>query len=205
MSEDATATDIMLGTLARNAFIAGVEAGRATADLDDENLWCRWEPSEADKAEVAHLDLRLERAAMYPDTMEVFTAMGDRSTRDTAHLMDLCIAGTIDATIGYGEITIKPNRVEELVPYIAKRRQDPDGNWIVKLDMPDFREAKVNPADVLAYLQENSMSCMDEKEDNEFVANFVKDAGKPGVTLHDLGMQGYTMFTEWVGERHNDV
>lgn len=201
---DTPATDLLLGTLARNLFLAGFKYGSGETGWigGSEAAWNDYEPTEEDKVSVHELDDLLVRSSYHPDTAEVLAAMGDRSVRDTAHLMDICIAGTIDATIGYGEVVIKPIRVEELVPLIAKRRQDPDGNWRLRLLPPDHREAKVNPADVLAYTLELKAHTGEDEIDPADLLDFVIAAAKPGVTLHDLGMQGHAMFVEWVDERH---
>ncbi len=70
---------------------------------------------------------------MNKDTMQAFAAWGDRANRDTAHLLDIVVAGTIDQLIGHGTVTLRPARLEEIVSRIAKRERDEDGGWKVTL------------------------------------------------------------------------
>ncbi len=71
---------------------------------------------------------------MNDETLRAFALWGDRTARDTAHLLDLAVAGTIDQTIGHGTVTLRPARLEELAARIAKRETDPDGGWKVTLN-----------------------------------------------------------------------
>ena len=70
---------------------------------------------------------------MNKDTMQAFAAWGDRANRDTAHLLDIVVAGTIDQLIGHSTVTLRPARLEEIVSRIAKRERDEDGGWKVTL------------------------------------------------------------------------
>ena len=70
---------------------------------------------------------------MNQSTLEAFMAWGDRSNRDTAHMLDLAVAGTIDAICGGGTVVLRPVRLEEIASRIAKREHHPDGAWIVTL------------------------------------------------------------------------
>lgn len=136
---------------------------------------------------------------MNKDMLENFTMWGDRSSRDTAHLMDLVAAGVIDQTIGHGTVTLRPARLEEIVSRIAHRTQDPDGGWVVTL-MPDStHERSPTPEEVLSYINERDYPAGDANR-HDFVA-FVKAAAVPRVSLRDLGMQGFTGFVKWVDER----
>lgn len=141
---------------------------------------------------------------MNKDMLENFTMWGDRSSRDTAHLMDLVAAGVIDQTIGHGTVTLRPARLEEIVSRIAHRTQDPDGGWVVTL-MPDStHERSPTPEEVLAYVAEiepHIGSRMPGGIDPDDIIGLIVEAGKPGVTLRDLGMQGYASFVQWVDER----
>lgn len=62
---DASASDVLLGTVARNIFLAGFKAGevyngKTGYDANRaERAWDEYEPSEEDKAEVQALDARL--------------------------------------------------------------------------------------------------------------------------------------------------
>lgn len=76
-------------------------------------------------------------------TLDAFMAWGDRANRDTGHLMDIVIAGTIDALVGHGTVVLRPNRLEEIVSRIAARERDPDGGWKVTL-LPGDSTGSVN-------------------------------------------------------------
>lgn len=73
---------------------------------------------------------------MKDDMLNALLVWGDRSNRDTAHLLDIAIAGTIEQTIGHGTVTLRPARLEEIVSRIGPRERDPDGGWKVTL-LPD--------------------------------------------------------------------
>lgn len=134
---------------------------------------------------------------MNRDTLETFAVWGDRQNRDTAHLMDLVIAGCIDHMQGHGTVRLLPARLEEIAERIGPRRRDPDGAWIVTLLPPEGTLAAVNPYDVLAYVHEKR----DVREDPELVLMFVQECAKPGVTLRDLAPE-YPEFVAWVGARY---
>ena len=70
---------------------------------------------------------------MNNETLDALLVWGDRSNRDTAHLLDIAIAGTIEQTIGHGTVVLRPARLEEIVSRIAPRERDPDGGWKVTL------------------------------------------------------------------------
>lgn len=138
---------------------------------------------------------------MKQETLEVLAAMGDKSTRDTAHLLDLAIAGSIDHLKGHGTVRLMPARLEELANRIDKRHRDPDGAWVVTLRPPEDDLVGVNAYDVLAYIHETTPGVEDKFTAIE-IASLVQAAAVPGVTLRDLGMQGFAYFVEWVGERY---
>lgn len=77
---------------------------------------------------------------MNKEMLAAFTIWGDRANRDTSHLMDIMIAGTIDQLVGHGTVVLRPARLEEIVPRIAARERDPDGGWKVTL-LPGESEA----------------------------------------------------------------
>lgn len=140
---------------------------------------------------------------MNNELLTTFAAWGDRSNRDTAHLLDIVIAGTIEQLQGHGTVRLLPSRMEEIVPRIAPRERDADGAWVVTLRPPAPEDdlLPVSPYDVLAYLHANPTSCMEDEDDNAFIASLVLAAAEPGVTMRDMGMQGFAMFVEWVQER----
>lgn len=70
---------------------------------------------------------------MNNETLDALLVWGDRANRDTAHLMDIVIAGTIEQTIGHGTVILRPARLEEIVSRIAPRERDADGGWKVTL------------------------------------------------------------------------
>ena len=136
---------------------------------------------------------------MKPEMVDALLMWGDRSNRDTAHLLDIAIAGTIEQTIGHGTVILRPARLEEIVSRIGPRERDPDGGWKVTLLPPvDPHDAPVRPVDVLAYVRTQE-SGLDED-----IASFVLAASVPGVTLRQLGMQGFAMFVEWCDEERVD-
>lgn len=77
---------------------------------------------------------------MKDDMLNALLVWGDRSNRDTAHLLDIAIAGTIEQTIGHGTVILRPARLEEIVSRIAPRERDEDGGWKVTL-LPDDKPA----------------------------------------------------------------
>lgn len=132
---------------------------------------------------------------MDTDILDIMAGWGDKSTRDTAHLLDLAIAGSIDHLRGHGTVRLLPARLEEIASRIAPRTRDADGAWIVTLAPPTDDLVAVNPYDVLAYVYEAGM------QPDETTA-FVEAAAVPGITLRDMGMEGFAAFVEWVGERY---
>lgn len=139
---------------------------------------------------------------MKKETLEVVAAMGDRDNRETAHLMDIVIAGTIDHLRGHGTVRLLPSRLEEITDRIAPRLRDADGAWLVTLLPPTDDLVPVNPYDVLAYIH----TLRDTPEDryrNTEIVSLVEAAAVPGVTLRDLGMQGFAAFTEFVIDRYS--
>lgn len=70
---------------------------------------------------------------MKDEMLNALLVWGDRSNRDTAHLLDIAIAGTIEQTIGHGTVILRPARLEEIVSRIAPRERDEDGGWKVTL------------------------------------------------------------------------
>lgn len=137
---------------------------------------------------------------MKPEMVDALLMWGDRSNRDTAHLLDIAIAGTIEQTIGHGTVILRPARLEEIVSRIGPRERDPDGGWKVTLLPPeDPHSAVVRPADVLAYFHETEPA--DPETADTDIAALVLAAAVPGVTLRELAMQGFAYFVEWVGER----
>lgn len=70
---------------------------------------------------------------MKPEMVDALLMWGDRSNRDTAHLLDIAVAGTIEQTIGHGTVILRPARLEEIVSRIGPRERDPDGGWKVTL------------------------------------------------------------------------
>lgn len=140
---------------------------------------------------------------MNQDTLDTLAAWGDRSNRETAHLMDLVIAGTIDHLAGHGTARLLPARLEEIADRIGPRTRDADGAWIVTLFPPGDDLAPVNPYDVLAYVHESYVgTSAHTPEEDADIAALVVSAAVPGVTLRDLGMQGFTAFVEWATERY---
>lgn len=141
---------------------------------------------------------------MKKETLEVVAAMGDRDNRETAHLLDIVIAGTIDHLRGHGTVRLLPSRLEEITDRIAPRLRDADGAWLVTLLPPADDLVPVNPYDVLAYVHEAYVgtSALSEEEQGD-IASLVQAAAVPGVTLRDLGMQGFAMFTEFVIDRYS--
>lgn len=140
---------------------------------------------------------------MNKDTLDTLALWGDRSNRDTGHLMDIVIAGTIDHMAGHGTVRLLPGRLEEIVDRIAPRMRDPDGAWIVTLLPPGNDDlAAVNPYDVLAYCREVTSGDHPDAPSLEDIGALVLAAAEPGKTLRDMGMDGYAMFTEWVLERY---
>lgn len=140
---------------------------------------------------------------MKPEMVDALLMWGDRSNRDTAHLLDIAIAGTIEQNIGHGTVTLRPARLEEIVSRIGPRERDPDGGWKVTLLPPeDPHSAVVRPADVLAYVRAE-YGDPDTSRDED-IASFVLAASVPGVTLRQLGMQGFAMFVEWCDEQRVD-
>lgn len=77
---------------------------------------------------------------MKDDMINALMVWGDRSNRDTAHLLDIAIAGTIEQTIGHGTVILRPARLEEIVSRIGPRERDADGGWKVTL-LPDDKPA----------------------------------------------------------------
>ena len=77
---------------------------------------------------------------MKDEMLNALLVWGDRSNRDTAHLLDIAIAGTIEQTIGHGTVILRPARLEEIVSRIAPRERDEDGGWKVTL-LPDDKPA----------------------------------------------------------------
>lgn len=73
---------------------------------------------------------------MNKDAQDAFAAWGDRANRDTGHLMDIVAAGVIDQLAGQGTVVLRPHRLEEIVPRIARRERDEDGGWRITL-LPD--------------------------------------------------------------------
>lgn len=82
---------------------------------------------------------------MKNETLEAFMAWGDRANRDTAHLLDLAVAGTIDAICGGGTVVLRPVRLEEIASRIAKREHHPDGAWVVTLKPRDDSTVETLP------------------------------------------------------------
>lgn len=78
---------------------------------------------------------------MNKDAQQAFAAWGDRANRDTAHLMDIVAAGVIDQLAGQGTVVLRPARLEEIVPRIARRERDEDGGWRITL-LPDGGETE---------------------------------------------------------------
>lgn len=142
---------------------------------------------------------------MNKDVTDTLALWGDRSNRDTGHLMDLVIAGTIDAMAGHGTVRLMPARLEEVADRIGPRMRDPDGAWVVTLLPPEDDLAAVNPYDVLAYVREHREfinSRMDDGIEGDDMLALIQSAAEPGKTLRDMGMDGHAMFVEWVLERY---
>lgn len=78
---------------------------------------------------------------MKQEMLDTLMLWGDRANRDTSHLMDIVVAGTIDQLIGHGRVVLRPARLEEIVSRIGARERDPDGGWVVTL-LPDGTETQ---------------------------------------------------------------
>lgn len=93
---------------------------------------------------------------MKDDALAAMLVWGDRANRDTGHLMDIVVAGTIDQLIGHGSVTLRPARLEEIVSRIAPRERDKDGGWVVTLlpsaDEPDGHGPSENTSAEIASL-----------------------------------------------------
>lgn len=131
---------------------------------------------------------------MKDDVLETLAAWGDRQNRDTAHLLDIAIAGTIDQLQGQGTVRLLPGRLEEIVPRIAPRVRDEDGAWIVTLLPAEGDLQPVNPADVLRYVQATWGGGGDEYG----LSEFMRAASKPVVTLRDMENAGQHEFLYWL-------
>lgn len=139
---------------------------------------------------------------MDKNTLDTLAAWGDRSNRETAHLMDIVIAGTIDHMAGHGTARLLPARLEEIMDRIGPRTRDADGAWIVTLFPPGDDLAPVNPYDVLAYCREVTSGDHPDAPSLEDIGGLVLAAAEPGKTLRDMGMDGYASFVEWATERY---
>lgn len=136
---------------------------------------------------------------MNRDTLETLAAWGDQQNRETAVLLDLAIAGTIDHLAGHGTARLMPARLEELANRIERRYRDPDGAWVVTLRPPEDNLVAVNPYDVLAYCHEIGAPATDAGRHDRVA--MIQAAAVPGVTLRDM-QDRYPYFVEWVTARY---
>lgn len=145
---------------------------------------------------------------MNRDTLETLAAWGDQQNRETATLIDLAVAGTIDHLRGHGTARLLPARLEELANRIDRRYRDPDGAWVVTLRPPADDLVAVNPYDVLAYVREVEVVPYEEGEHDapERIAALVTAASMPGVTLRDLAnSECGKAFAAWMRERYHGI
>lgn len=136
---------------------------------------------------------------MNRETLETFAVWGDRENRDTAMLLDIAVAGTIDHLRGHGSVRLLPARLEEIVGRIAPRVRDEDGAWVVTLMPPGDDLIAVNPYDVLAFIHEKGQPTSDRRRHDRVA--FVHAAAVPGATLRDLKPH-YPEFVAWAVERY---
>jgi hypothetical protein len=69
------------------------------------------------------------------DPLDAMAAWGERLLRDQAHLMDLLIAGTMDALGVTGEVKLDPARLHQLAASgrIVRVPGEEPGKWAVRL------------------------------------------------------------------------